>query len=441
MARRISASRWSSASSSASSKAKKKPAETQAQEPDASTLFGCLLIKQFPIWAAHYINPALAAAPLIIHRRGKVYAASAEVLTAGVRIGWILQRAQSLCPQAAIKPHNPHEESYAWDEVLAALYTLTPRLEFRTPGLLFFEPPSPKSESWITTLGALAKLVRTWCAQAALACDRATAELAACLVSPGGVRQVKNARGFLQSTPSAALAELGLSAVATERVGWFGLKSVADLTRLSREQIQCQFADPTNMRDAALLWRFARAGTPDADCQAVQTYQLPPVRLSRVAFEQAATCPGEWERALSDAVEQASAQLNGMGAGALTVSLETKAGARQASKILREPVSAPRNLYRVALDLMKDLVSDSVEIQSLEVRLSRLKGHGNQTTLFDTRRYDSSSRRDVPPNLLSALRNLESRFVGSMWKYKLQDQYAPLPEERSVLVPAFDEFP
>ena len=83
-------------------------------------------------------------------------------------------------------------------------------------------------------MAALAKLVKGWNAQAALASDRATVELAAHRVSPGTVRQVKNARGFLQRTPSTMLMELGLSAVASERLQWFGLKTVADLTRLSQ---------------------------------------------------------------------------------------------------------------------------------------------------------------------------------------------------------------
>jgi len=411
------------------------------------SLFGCLLIPQFPIWSARFTDPKLVGAPIIIHRNGKVFAACAHSLTMGVRLGWTLQRVQSLCPYARIKAHNAAEEAHAWEEVLAALYTITPGLESKQPGLIFFEPPSLTSVSWLSRMAGVAKLVRSWRAQAALASDRATAELAAHQVASGMVRRVNSARGFLCRTPTASLTQVGVSAVAIERLEWFGFKNVSDLTRLSREQISCQFTDPTHRNDADLLWRFARAGTPDADAQPVQSYQRPPVRISRFVFEQAATRPTEWESALDDAIQQTTAQLHGMSTGAVTLCLQAKTGSCQASKVLREAVSSPRNLFRVALDLMNALASGIVErdgmieVQALEVRLSRLTGDTLQEALFDTRRYDTSAKRRCPPTLLAALRNLESRHTGLLWKSKLRDQYAPLPEDRFALVPALEEYP
>lgn len=452
MAHHFPSRRWSShpaPTSTAAKKARALKSPLPAQNPPAQSQnpanIGCLLLPQFSVWAARKAHPALAAAPLLIHRNGKVLASSADALSSGVRIGWALQRAQSLCPRAQMRAQDLAEEVHVWEEVLASLYDLTPRLESTRPGLVFFETPSHNSVSWLSTMAALAKQVKAWQAQSTIACDRATAELAAYRVAPGVVRPVKNARGFLSRTPITNLCELGLSAVAAERLQWFGFDNVADLTRVSREQIACQFADPAHRKDTALLWRFACAGTPAGDAQPVQSYQPPPVRFSRFVFAEAATCTSEWENALGDAVQQVTAQLGGMSAGALTLCLQTKTGPRRACKILREAVSSPRTLVRFASDLMSALAqnekgaSDRIEVQALEIRLSRLSGAGRQDTLFDTRRFDNSPQRTAPPTLLAALHNLESRHAGMMCKWKVRDIYAPLPEERFTLIPALDE--
>jgi hypothetical protein len=411
------------------------------EQPAASSaLFGCLTIQQFPVWAAQYENPLLAVQPLIIHRQGRVYAACVRVLEAGVRIGWDLQRAQSLCPTAKARSFNANIEAYAWEEILKQFYGLTPKIEPVRNGCLYFEPPSQRSKAWVSTMGALAKLVREWNAQAALASDRVTAELAALAAREGELRRIRDERGFLRNTPLAALGKLGLSADAIERLDWFGFITVYELQQLTRNQIESQFADKSKPLDARLLWRFARAGTVDADRQPIQSYQLPSVRSARFVFEQAATSPVQWEGALSDIVQQAAAQLNGMSAGAVTVTITTNAGEKSTQKLLREAVSSPRNLLRVSNELTLSLIGKTkVEVVALEVQLSRLSGEGQSSTLFDTRRYDTTASRFSPPRLVSALRNIESRYKGAMGRYRLRDEYAALREERYSYGPVLNE--
>lgn len=409
---------------------------------DSSALFGCLIVQQFPVWAAQYENPLLAVEPLIIHRQGRVYAACQRVLDSGVRLGWNLQRAQSLCTTAKVRHYNANIEAYAWEEILKTLYGLTPRIEPHTPGVLFFEPPAEKSRVWISSMAEFSKLIGQWSAKAALAGDRTTAELAAQVARPGQLQRIREARGFLRSTPISALAGLGLSADAIERLHWFGFNTVYELQQLTRSQIDSQFADKARPHDGRLLWCFARAGTREADRQPIQTYQLPPVRTCRVVFEQAATNPGEWESALRDVVEQVVAQLNGMSAGALTLTVTTKSGERAAQKLLREPVSAARTLFRVSNELMRELCGKSKgEVSALEIELSRLTGQAQSTVLFDTRRYDSSPSRFTPPRLLAAMRNIESRYHGALGRYRLRDAHAALPEERYAYGPAVQEVP
>ena len=415
---------------------------SQRQSVDSSALFGCLIVQHYPIWAACYENPLLAVEPLIIHRKGRVYSACSRVLESGGRIGWDLQRTQSLCPTAKARHYDANLEAYAWEEILKQLYGLTPRLEPHMPGVLFFEPPPERSTSWVPTMAAISKLVRKWNAQASLATDRATAELSAQLAKPGEVRRIHETRGFLRNTPITALAGLGLSEDAIERLDWFGFNTVYELQQLTRSQIDSQFADKTKPNDARLLWRFARADAVDADRQPIQTYQLPPVRTARFVFEQAATNPSECENGLRDVVEQAAAQLNGMSAGAVTLTVISNSGERSAQKLLRESVSSPRNLFRVSHELMFALSGKGkVEISALAVQLSRLTGEAQSTALFDTRRYDASPTRFNPPRLIAALRNIESRYQGAMGRYRLRDAHAPLPEERFLYVPAVQEVP
>jgi hypothetical protein len=152
---------------------------------------------------------------------------------------------------------------------------------------------------------------------------------------------------------------------------------------------------------------------------------------------------------LSDAIEQCTAQLNGLQAGVLSLQIETNRGPRVASKILREPISNPRFLFRIAsrqalgvLHPQSDKTScegHPIEVQAIEVVLSQLMADEGQDTLFDSRRYDTSTERHKPPALLAALRNLESRHAGRIWKWKLRDHHAPLPEDRFSLTPAVDE--
>jgi hypothetical protein len=71
----------------------------------------------------------------------------------------------------------------------------------------------------------------------------------------------------------------------------------------------------------------------------------------------------------------------------------------------------------------------------MEVRLSQLIAGGAQETLFEPRRFDLTQGNECPRSLRNALRSVEARYNGTMWRWKLKDEYAPLPEERFSLIP------
>ncbi|MEO6908669.1 MAG: hypothetical protein ABI210_12350 [Abditibacteriaceae bacterium] len=404
-------------------------------ESQPAMLFGCLLIPQFPIWAARFADVNLSSTPLLIHRKGRVLAACPVALAQGVRVGWTLARAQSLCPAARIKAVDSSEASAVWQEVLSSVYDLTPRIESVRQGLLFFDPAKRGSSSWITTMAGISKLTRQWQISVALASDRATAELAVQVSTTGKIHRIANASAFLQEVPSSLLLELGLSKATTERLQWFGFENVGALKVLLRPQIAAQFANVTSPQDSAILWRFAQAGTAQSDRRVIPQYPLPPMVKSRLVFDQAATCPAEWENALTDVIANVTQLLNGLQTGILTLQFTTQRGNLTASKLLREPLSATSSLYRVAHDLADGLLSENDEVQNIEVRLAQLVAGGAQETLFEPRRFDLSQRDECPRSLRNALRSVEARFSGTMLRWKLKDAYAPLPEERYSRMP------
>jgi nucleotidyltransferase/DNA polymerase involved in DNA repair len=431
-----------------------------AQHTDITSSFGCLLIEQFPVWAAHFQNPLLAAQPLLITHRGEVLSASRDALACGVRVGWTLARAQSICPQAQVRAYNAAECTLVWEELLASLYGLTPCIEPIKPGVAFFEPPAHLNE-----LAVLSRLINTWDGKAAIAPDRPTVELFTHRTALGRLQRLSNEAHyrFLSQTPAALLAQVGISSYTIERLKWFGFKSIADLQRLTRQQVACQFFQAEAKDDARLLWKYSRAGTEAADRQPVQSYRLQPFRSARIVFEQAATCPTEWEQALCDITQQVTAQLNGLGAGALRVHAETSTGPLAVGKLLREKVSSSRTLFHAARELLLSLLNgqnsgSDITIEALEIRLLQLGGHGTQNTLFSSRECEkaktcnspsnspaTSKRRTnraavnekpVPNELASAVKSIESRFPQSMWRIALRDAYATLPDERYSLKPA-----
>lgn len=435
--------------------------------PESALSFGCLHIRQFPVWAARYRNPLFQAQPLLIHRRGKIVAACSTSTKRGVCIGWTLTRARSLCPEALAIAHNAAQIDDVWEEVLCFLYELTPRLEFSEPGSAYFEPPARTSSSWLSTLAALQKLLREWNAlvgsvQAAIATDRALAELAAHVVKPGTLQTIRPRYidTFLRDVPTQALLRLGLSEYTRERLQWFGLRTVKDLSILSREQIACQFYHAASPHDTEVLWRFACAGSDKADRTPIQTYQLPAVRKARIAFEQAATSPAEWEPALQEIIQQATSELNGLGVGAIRLSLETSAEIIRCNKLLRESTSSPRTLFETARELLllhfdmqhEKISCDELQVQAIEIALARLSGNDSQSTLFDSRRFEAGKQnsqvkrgsrvrqavdaKSYPSRLIAAVRNIESRYPQSMFRFKQRDSFATLPEDRDCVVPA-----
>jgi len=351
-----------------------------------------------------------------------VVAVSDVARQCGIARGWAPQRALSLVPHAVALPHDAAACAFAWEQVLAALYEHTPRIEAVREGLAFFEVPTRKEAQ---------QVLAVWVARTDACCgaatSRALAELAALSAPTGIVRCVRTGResSFLNQIPVETLCEAGISSHTIERLQWFGLLRVRQLKSLSRRQLCEQF------EDGAKVWRFARADDLEVGKQSVLPYVPPPAIEVRLSFEQAATQPHEWEAALDELLQRACGELNGRGASSLSIAVGTKNGRHATSRLLREPISIPRSLREPARAMICELLADDAELHALEIRLGNLSTNAKQGVLFET----GARREDA---LLNVLHRLEARHNGAVRRIRARDLHSPLPEERFALVPWLD---
>ena len=391
-------------------------------------LFGYLWLPDFPVWSAIHAEPTLQSQPVFVHRGGRVIAVSAVARQHGIARGWTRQRALSLVPGAVALPLDSSACGFAWEQVLSALYEITPRIEAVREGRAVFEIPTRRQGQV-----ALARLMRDLGACGGAATNRTLAELAAYSAPAGILRYVRAGReaSYVDKTPVETLCEAGVSSHTVERLRWFGWQRVGQLKVSSGRQVCKQF------EDGALLWRFACAGAAPiaiAEKRNVLPHLPPPVIETRLAFEQAAREPGEWEAALDELLRRACSELNGRGAGSLSLAVETPHGRRAASRLLRESASGARSMQVPARAMLRDLLGRD-ELQALEVRLGSLDSGAKQGVLFET--PDATSERHDAA-LREVLRRLEARHAGAVQKLQVRDPYSALPEERFALVPWLD---
>jgi hypothetical protein len=405
-------------------------------------LFGYLWLPDFPVWAAVQSDVVEADTPVWVFRGGRLIAISEEARRRGVARGWTTTRASALVPQGISLPHDAAACAFAWEQVLAALYEHTPRIESVREGLAVFEVPTRKAEQrklarWVAAIGG----------RCGVATGRALAELAAYTTPAGTIRNVDAGREafFLNALPVETLEEAGISPHTIQRLRWFGWQSVGQIKALNRQLCE-QF------EDGAKLWRYVGAYPPgerqtarkrngvSADAtvslgkESVLPYVPPPSVEARLVFEQSATEPAEWQMALYELLRQACEQLNGQGASSLSVAAETARGRRVTSCLLREPVNTARPLMVPARTLVEALLQED-ECAAIEVRLGNLSVRTGQGVLFETTSQTTSQREAV---LHDVVRRLDTRFSGAVQRLHIHDVYSPLPEEGFHLVPWLD---
>lgn len=166
------------------------------------------------VWCADW--PVVAAGidgdaqPVAVIHANRVVACSAAARAHGIRRGLRRREAQSRCPDVVILPVDPAGEARAFEPVVAAVATLTPRVEVVRPGVCaiatrgpsrYFGGDAPLADTVVATVpvpcrvGIADSVFAAW-----LAARRATGADAPTAVVPPG-----EAAAFLAPFPLAAL--------------------------------------------------------------------------------------------------------------------------------------------------------------------------------------------------------------------------------------------
>jgi protein ImuB len=374
----------------------------------ATPRYCAMFLAGFPAWAAARLQPDLAAKPFAVVWRGEIVALSPQAHELGVEQNWTVERMRALYPQVQIRPQHPAQESVAWEQVLSHLTRLSPNVESIRPGLALLDLPH------FETLRPLLKYLS---AQGGAAFDRAGAELAAHCAQRGALLPIKEGgvAGFLRRVPLAALAPLGVSAESIERLGWYGWRSLGDLRQLTRQHLESQFPE------GALIYRYVQA----QDTRPISLYQPAPRLTARLAFEEPASEPMEWDGALDCLLADLVRALGERKAYGITLRLETTQGRRQKRTFQRQATNSLRTLTAATQRLMLSLLEDGAKVQTIRIVLSGLVfPRPLQGTLF------GAGREALNAELVETLRSIEARYPGMVRRAVMTLPEAYLPEDR-----------
>lgn len=114
-----------------------RPAPTSAAPPRILVT----LLADWPVIAAGFAVDE--SRPVLVLRAQQVVAANAAARAEGVTVPMRRRDAQRLTPDAEIVTHDPGRDARAFEVVVAALHTLTPRVEIVEPGVCAFPTRGP----------------------------------------------------------------------------------------------------------------------------------------------------------------------------------------------------------------------------------------------------------------------------------------------------------
>lgn len=193
-----------------------------------------------------------AGEPIVVIRAGRVAATSASARVAGVSVGLRRREAQRRCPDLVIVGWDEDRDARAFERVVAALESITPRIEIVRPGVCLFPARGPtRYFGGEVPLAAqiVAEVGARLAERGALGVGVADGSFAAILAARGALRRghpVVVARGgsreFLAPLPVEVLADPG--PIPPESVGlWqrLGLRSLGDLAALGAGVLTARF--------------------------------------------------------------------------------------------------------------------------------------------------------------------------------------------------------
>ena len=380
----------------------------ESSSPRAS-VFACAWVSDLPSWALQRLEPNLRELPVIVLEGRRVVGQCERARKMGVQPGDAVDRARTLCPEAAIAQLEPSALSAAWESALEAMYQVTPWIEPVRPGLAFL--------AGITGLDAEALALELHL-RVGLAAARGSALLAALAARGHGARLVKDDAVFCSRVPVHYLRGAGISNEVVDRLILFGLKTLGDvLVRVSERQLETQFG-----LDGKRIWALATG----IDTTAVPTFTPASSLSEHWTFDPPALEPHEWTGIVVQLIAQLIARLGALVAGTITVTLVTDLGEVSARQVLKVYTSNQKTLNNAAFRLTLEALT-GLEFSRLTLTLSDLL----KPTPYQENLFGSLER----PNVREAIKLVHQHYPDRIGKLEVSRPDFPLREKRFRFVP------
>ncbi len=373
----------------------------------------CFHIPDFPAVAVR--RAERIDGDVIVVQKLQVLSCTAGARARGVEQGDSSQRAERLAPGAHIVMRRYVVELSIWEEVLQALYTITPHMiELRMGTVLLHAMDAQKLRAFATHYQACV----------GIASSRRSAQLAAYSCEPGSLHFVDDAdvRDFLNETPVELLRFFDIEEDCLEKLRLFGLSSLAAVATLTQRQLVAQFGKSGKQLGEVVqdLLRDRRSPLP--------FYQPPQPINTVLRFEEALREPGELVAALRDMVQAGVAQLHSVyGRQCCWVGVRMQVGEpypHYARRILKQACNSIDSIRTAAEILLRGMMKGR-ECHELSVELGGLV-HGTATQL-------SFVHERIEPAVIA--RKVEQRYPHSMFKAEVRNAAAYLAEDRFTLLP------
>lgn len=345
--------------------------------------FAVLLVPTFALQALRRSEPALANKPFAIAegegRHARITEASEHAT--GVEAGLAVTLAMSRCPGLVIRPRDPDAEGEITRLLLAAAFSLSPRVELTAEGCCTVNLQGAEvAETELRMRTCVAELGRTGVnARLGAAANPLLAGYAARCAEP--VLIVPDPTAFLAPLP---LAVAEPSAVQADVLHGWGIKTLGQLTALPKAEIGERLGT-----EGALLWERA-AGEMTRVLQLIEpvrtfaaewTYEPPVETLEPLLFR------------MRRFAERVAMELRGAGrvaeALALTLLLEDDSDHHREFR-LPEPSANVDGWMRV-LQAHLDTVETDAAVTGVRLRASPARPPERQDGLFDTALRDPAA--------------------------------------------------
>ena len=257
-------------------------------------------VRSMVVWCPDWPVVAVGGdAPVAVVASGRVVACSAAARVEGVQRGLRRRQAEARCPGLVVVPPDPGRDARAFEPVVAAIESFTPRVEIVRPGLCIFATRGPSryfggDEALATQVGVRVDEVVAGLFPTAPGCQvgvadgRFAAERAARLPLPASVsdRIVPSGRSaaFLAPYPVATLED---STELSELLVRLGIRTLGEFAALPAKAVLARFGP-----GGAVAHRLARGlderplatRTPPPDLTVSAELDPPAERLDTVAF-------------------------------------------------------------------------------------------------------------------------------------------------------------